>query len=358
MEKINWGIMGTGSIAGAFARGLKSLPDAELIAVGSRKQVTADRFGKLYQVPHCYASYEALVQDQDVDVIYIATPHPFHKDNSRLALEAGKAVLCEKPFTLNAAEAETVINTARQKQLFLMEAMWMRFIPAMVKVRELLTEGAIGEIQMIKADFGFRATFDPHNRLFSPELGGGALLDVGIYPLSLASMVLGKPIEATGMAQLGPTGVDEQTAILLKYPQGQLALLSAAIRTDTLTEAVLFGTEGYIKIHNPLYRPNKLTVVCKRHTDIQPSRLPSIIKRIGYALRLDKVWQQIKSQPGRDIKLPVQGNGYNYEAAEVMRCLRAGALESAIMPLDETLTLMQTLDQLRAQWGLVYPSEV
>ncbi len=325
-DKIRWGIMGTGQIAKKFATGLTVLPEAELVAVGSRTAAAANKFADMFGVPHRHGSYEALVDDAGVDVVYVSTPHSLHKENSLLCLQAGKAVLCEKPFTINAAEAEAVIQFARQQQLFLMEAMWTRFIPLMVKVRQLLADGVIGRVRMLVADLGFRAAFDPHHRLFKPELGGGALLDVGIYPVSLASLLFGSPTRITGMAHLGQTGVDEQTAVILGYDQDQLATLYAAIRTDTPGEALLMGSRGRIRIHAPMFRPTYMTLSVAGQTD-------------------------------ELIEVPLEGNGYNYEAIEVMNCLRAGQLESETMPLDETLAIMKTMDQIRAQWGLKYPME-
>ncbi|MGC9358300.1 MAG: Gfo/Idh/MocA family protein, partial [Anaerolineae bacterium] len=291
-KTIRWGILSTGSIAHKFAEGLSQLPDAELIAVGSRRQETAEAFGEEHGVPHRHASYEALANNPEVDVIYIGTPHPFHKENSLLALRAGKAVLCEKPLTINAAEAEEIITVARDRGLFLMEAMWTRFIPAVVRVRQLLAEGVIGNIRLFQADFGFRADFDPKSRLFAPKLGGGALLDIGIYPISFASMILGTPTQVTSLAHLGQTGVDEEAAILLSYPNGALAALLAAIRTATPTEATIMGTKGRIKVHSPFLHPHHLTLYSEGKEEI--------------------------------IDIPYEGNGYNYEAAEVGRCLRTG----------------------------------
>jgi predicted dehydrogenase len=190
-RRIRWGILGTGRIAGQFARGLAALDDAELVAVGSRAAQTAAEFADEHGVPHRHASYADLAADPDLDAIYVATPHPFHKGNSLLCLGAGKAVLCEKPFTINAAEAEEVVAAARGQGRFLMEAMWTRFVPAAARVRELLAEGAIGEVRMLRADFGYRAGIDPNGRLFNLALGGGALLDVGVYTVSFASMVFG-----------------------------------------------------------------------------------------------------------------------------------------------------------------------
>lgn len=357
MDKIRWGILSTGAIARAFAEGLKHLPDAELIAVGSRTQDSAERFGKAYHIPHRHGSYAQLAADPDVDVIYIATPHPFHKENALMVLNAGKAVLCEKPFTINSSEAAEVIHVAREKKLFLMEAMWTRFLPAIVKVREILAAGVIGEVRMMSADFGFRAEFDPQSRLFAPELGGGALLDVGIYPLSLASMALGLPQAVKSLAHLGETGVDEQTAMILSHGEGRLSVLSAALRTESPLEATIMGTKGRIKIHSPMFHPERLTLYVKRPPAVDPAAVPEPIKRIARALGLARLGKRFTEPWSETISLPMQGNGYNYEAAEVMRCLRAGKLESDVMPLDETLILMRIMDQIRSQWGLRYPSE-
>ncbi len=326
-DKIRWGIIGTGGIARLFARGLEQLTDAELVAVGSRSQQSADEFGDTFNVPRRHASYEALAADPDVDVVYVSTPHPFHYENSLLCLDAGKAVLCEKPFTINAAEAGALIARAREKRLFLMEAMWTRFFPAAYRLRELLAQGVIGDVRMLQADFGFRAAFDPKNRLFAPALGGGALLDVGVYVVSFASMVLGAPRHAVGLADLGATGVDEQSAMVLGYDGGRLAVLSSAVRTETPQEVLIYGTQGRIRVHRKFFQPQKLTV-------------------------------EVSGAEHTEIEMPMQGNGYHYQAVEVARCLRAGLLESEVMPLDETLTIMQTLDRIRAPWGLKYPTEL
>jgi len=355
---VRWGILSTGKIAHAFAEGLRALPDARLVAVGSRSQEAAERFGRLFDVPHRHGSYEALVQDPDVDVIYIGTPHPFHKENTLLCLEAGKAVLCEKPFALNALEAAEMIRVARARGLFLMEAMWTRFLPAFAKLRALLEEGAIGEVRLLTADFGFRAAFDPESRLFDPALGGGALLDLGIYPLALASAIFGPPERIASQAHLGETGVDEQAAIILGYAGGRQALLSASLRIALPTEAQLMGTRGRIRVHNPIFRPQKLTLYPEGVWPPPSVRIPGRLKRLGYALGLDRWGQRLRKRPGKTWHFPLEGNGYNYEAAEVMRCLREGALESPVMPLDETLAIMRTMDAIRAQWGLTYPMEV
>lgn len=323
---IRWGILGTGNIAHKFATGLQAASGAQLVAVGSRTQAAAEKFGNEFNAPRHHASYEALAQDADVDAIYISTPHPFHVSNTKLCLENGKAVLCEKPFTINTREADEVIALARQKGVFLMEAMWTRYLPSLVRTRELIADGAIGEVRMVTADFGFRTGFNEEGRLFDPKLGGGALLDVGIYPISLAFMLFGAPTEITSKASLGETGVDEQSAYLFGYDNGQIAQLSSATRTETPQEAFILGTEGSIKLHSPWWNATELT-----------------LKRNG--------------KPAEVIAPPRVGNGYNYEAEEVGRCLRAGKLESETMTLAETRTILTVMDTIRAQWGLKYPSE-
>lgn len=323
---VRWGILGPGAIARSFAEGLKSAADAQLVAVGSRDQAKAEEFGAKYDAPNRHGSYQALVEDPEVDAIYVATPHTFHKEHCLLALNAGKPVLCEKPFTINAPEAEAVVQTARERKVFLMEGMWSRFFPLMTRLREIVQAGEIGPVRMVEADFGFRAGFNPQSRLFDPQLGGGALLDVGVYVVSFASMILGAPDRVAGLATLGETGVDEQSAMILGHPNGALAMLSTAVRTNTPHNAVILGEEGRIVIQPPFWKPVKMTV-----------------SRSG--------------KPDEVIEAPFVGSGFNYEAEEVGRCLAAGKLESDILPLDESLAIMRTMDSLRAQWGIVYPTE-
>jgi len=325
-ELIRWGILGTGNIANSFATGVATMPDAQLAAVGSRNQSTADAYGDRFKIPRRYASYTELVHDPEIDVVYIATPHSLHLENMLLCFEAGKPVLCEKPFTLNAAQARQAVAQARKHQLFAMEATWMRFTPLIVRLRELLADNIIGEIRMVNADFGIRVNFDPNFRLFNPELGGGGMLDVGIYPISLAQMILGTPAQITGLAELGETGVDEQSACVLSYTGGQLAVLHNAIRTETPQEATIAGTEGWIRIHSPWWMPEAMTI------------------------------HKAGASP-QQMDIPFTANGYTYEAAEVHRSLRTGKLESKLMPLDESVAILETMDALRKQWGMRYPVE-
>jgi predicted dehydrogenase len=326
MEKIRWGILSTGSIAATFVRGLRELPEAVIVAVGSRTATSAEAFGARFDIPHRHASYEALAADPDVDVIYVGTPHNLHAANTMLCLEAGKAVLCEKPFAINAVEARAMVGLARERGLFLMEAMWTRFRPHMVALRRAIADGTIGEVRMLRAELCFRASFDPEQRLFNPALGGGALLDVGVYPIALAHMVFGAPERISSLATIGASGVDEQMTAVLGYAGGQLAICSAATRTATPASALLAGTEGWIEISSPWLPPAALT----------------LRRRDGAA----------DSLPFTEV-----GNGYQYQAAEVHACLRAGRIESETMPHTESIAIMTTMDSIRDQWGLRYPME-
>ena len=325
-EKVRWGILAPGIIARKFATGLSFLADAEIVAVGSRTQESGERFAQEFDVPTIHVGYEKLAADPNVDAIYIASPHSFHAEQSILCLEQGKAVLCEKPFTINAAEARRVVDAARANHCFLMEAMWTRHLPMTAKMRALVADGVIGDIRMITGDLGFRTGFNPHGRLFAPELGGGGLLDVGVYPISLVSMFLGKPARIVSMADIGETGVDEQAAAIFGFPGGEMAIIHTAIRTNTLRECAIMGTDGQIRLHAPALSTTHITV------------------------------SQTGKEP-EEIEVPYVGNGYNYQAAEVHRCLKEGLTESPNMPLDETISIMETMDAIRAQWGLKYPME-
>ncbi len=324
---IRWGIIGTGNIAHHFANGLKVVPDADLTAVGSRTIEKANTFGDEFDVPRRYGSYAELAADPDVDVIYVSTPHQDHKASTLLCLEAGKPVLCEKPFAINVGEAREMVDSARSKGLFLMEAMWTRFRPTMVKVRELIDGGDLGEVRFLSANIGWKSRFDPVFRLYNPDLGGGALLDGGVYPVSFASMVLGTPSTIASAVTLGETGVDEQEAIALAYPSGAVASLGVTIQASPISIGLILGTEGRIEIHHDWHRPEGLTFTPYG----------------GESQRFD--YPQ------------TEGNGYQYEAIEVARCLREGLPESPVMTLDETLSIMETMDTLRAQWGVRYPME-
>ena len=327
MEKIvRWGILGPGNIAHQFARGLSVIPDAELIAVGSQSIERANKFGDEFHIPNRYGNYADLVSDPEVDVIYVATAHPFHKDCAILCLKAGKGVICEKPFAVNAQQVKEMIACACECEQFLMEAMWTRFLPIFANVRERLAEGTIGEPRILTADFGFRAGMNPEGRLFNLDLAGGGLLDVGVYTIAMAYMVFGgAPSEIKSLAHIGKAGVDEQAGMLLGYDAGQIALLYCAVRTNTPQEMRIMGTEGSIHIPN-FWHAVSATI-------------------------------NVAGKEPEEIQMPFKGNGYEYEAMEVMRCLREGKLESDAVPLDESLSVIETMDKLRAQWGLKYPME-
>ncbi len=326
-QKIRWGILATGDIARQFAEDLRTLEDAELVAVGSRSQESADVFADKHNIPRRHASYQSLAEDPDIDIIYVATPHTLHKENAILCLESGKHVLCEKPLAINAHDAEMMIGCARERKLFLMEAVWTRFFPLMQEIRRLISENVIGQPKILTADFGCKADFNPQSRIFDPKMAGGALLDIGIYTLSLSSMIFGEPSQVMSMAHLGETGVDERSGILLQFPGNEMSVLYSTNRSNTPNEAVISGNCGQIKIHSQWWRPTKAT------------------------LSLD-------GQDGSPLEMPCDdAYGYKYEAEEVMKCIREGKTECEIMPLDETLSVLKTMDTIRKQWNLRYPME-
>lgn len=323
---LRWGILGAGSIARRVGNDVTPLSDHTFQAVGSRDKAKADKFGDEFSIPNRHDSYEALVNDPEVDLIYVATPHNFHKEHTLLALNAGKAVLCEKPFTINASEAQVLVDAARQKNLFLMEGMWSRCFPAMHKMRELLRDGAIGDPLLLQADFGFRAGVNPDSRLFNPALGGGGLMDVGVYPVALAFDIFGSPSKVAGVAHIGSTGVDEVAGMLLGYESGAIATLSTGIRVNTPQVATLIGSEGKIVLPGAWWCPKSV----------------------------------ILSRNGKDTEtfdFDFERGGFQFEAAHVAECLRAGKTESDLIPLDQSLEIMKTLDTLREQMGVKYPME-
>ena len=351
VHTVRWGILGTGRVARDFAAGLRYVSGARLAAIGSRTVESAERFARDYSVDRVCRSYRELVLDPAVEVVYIATPHTLHKEHCLLALEAGKAVLCEKPFTMDAGQAQEVIAIARQRKLFCMEAMWMHFLPGMQKAIELVRAGKIGEPRMLIADFGVPTQCDSDSRFFSKALGGGALMDRGVYPLALAWRIFGKPDKVESMSTQTSTGVDEHFSIMMKYAGGEIATVSATLTGYTGNGAVIVGTEGRINIHEPLCRPDQLTI----------SRAPMIVSE-AISLRGFDLKNRLRSNrlvrglrrflPGRakTMHLPYLGNGYNYEAAEVMRCIADGATESQIWSLNQTAGVMQTLDTVRSCW--------
>ena len=325
-EKINWGILGCGKIAHAFAEGLSVLPSARLLAVASRSGERAAGFAKRHNAERNYADYESLAVDPDVDVIYIATPHNFHFEHTLLSLDHNKSVLIEKPICVNAKETRKLIETARGKQVFLMEAMWTRFLPVIEMIKNWLKDSVLGEVKMLFADFGFNFPFDAESRIFNPNLAGGALLDLGIYPVYFSTMIFAQfPVDISSKAILGKTGIDEQSAYILKYRNGELAMLASTLKALASQSATITGTGGSIFV--PEFwkaRKARITIDGKKSKMVEPD---------------------------------FEGNGYNYEALEVMSCLKRGELESKSMSLDESLMNMQIMDSIRQQIGLVYPFE-
>ena len=334
-----------------FAEGLRSVGGAELAAVGSRAAEKADRFARIAGARRSHGSYEALVSDPGVEVVYIATPHAMHKRNCLLALEAGKAVLCEKPFAMDAEEAREVIAVARQRRLFCMEAMWMHFLPGMQKAMELLATGAIGEARMLTADFGSPTKFDPRGRFFNSALGGGAMLDRGVYPLALAWRIFGRPDKVNAMSTLASTGVDEHSSVTIGYPGGQIAVLSATLTGCAANEAVIIGSEGRITIHEPFCRPDHLTIMrAPMLTSGDQAMVKSALEDRLRSSRLARRLRRLLPGRAKAVYVPYVGNGFNYEASEVVRCLTERLTESSVWPLDHTAGVMQTLDLVRSRW--------
>jgi predicted dehydrogenase len=316
-EPLRWGVLGAGGIAAVFAADLALTDSGRVVAVGSRELARAEDFADRFAIPNRHGSYEALVDDGEVDAVYVATPHPMHRADAELALRAGKAVLVEKPFTVTAAQARELVALARERGLFLMEAMWTRFLPHVARIRELLAEDALGDIVTVIADHGQWFAEDREHRLFAPELAGGALLDLGVYPVAFATMVLGQPVEIASMITPAFTGVDGQTSMLLRYGGGAHAVLTCTLSAKSPTRAAIVGTRARIEVDGDFYAPSQFT----------------LIGRDGERVPFD----------GRS-----DGRGLRFEADEVARCLREGLLESPLMPLDESVGIMETMDAVLA----------
>ena len=327
MQHIRWGVLGCGGIARKFASSLECLENGSLQAGASSVQARADAFAEETGAIRAYGTYGALVNDPEVDAVYVATTHNFHYENVKLCLQHGKHVLCEKPFTVNASQARELMELAQEKNLFLMEAVWTRFLPAVIKLKELITEGAIGEVRALRADFVLCREFPVEGRMKNINLAGGALLDLGIYPINFANYVFDdRPIKIQGSAFLGETGVDERSFYLLDFPGGRHAILSSSFTHHAPSEAVIYGTKGHINI-------------------------PGFHAAQELQLHVD-------DQADETLKFPVHGaESFKFEIAHAMECINAGKLESEVIPLSETLNVMETMDALRAQWGLKYPGE-
>ena len=320
-DTIRWGIIGPGRIAGNVARDFPLTPGAELIAVASRSAERARDFAETHRIPRAFGSYRELLADPDVDAVYIATPHPQHRQAAIAALTAGKAILVEKAFTATVAGAQEIIDIARARGVFAMEAMWTRFQPAIVAAKNLVDDGAIGEVRQVQADLGVDRPFDPDDRLFSPTLGGGALLDLGVYVVSLAQYFLGDPAAVVAHGSLVPTGVDAEAGLLLRYDDGRTATLLCSLLHHTPGQARIFGTEGWIDILPRFHHPREI-----------------VLHRKG-------------SGPEPIVKPPV-GGGYSHELAEVTGCLFEGSAQSTVMPLADTLAVQRVLNTACEQLGV------
>ena len=318
-----WGILGPGRIAHKFVQDLLTLPDAQLYAVASSDQQRADEFAREYNIPHAFGAYEDLLTLSDLDVVYVATPHVKHYENVMMLLNGGVGVLGEKPFAMNSDQVREMIETARTKRVFLMEALWSRFMPGVNHALKLAKAGAIGKVVSVKADFGFKAPFLPDKRLFNKELGGGSLLDIGIYPLFLSYLFLDKPNQIKALATFGSTGVDEQCGMVLNYADEQLAFLDSTLLAKTDCIGLIQGETGQIRIHSRFHETTGVT--------LQP-----------------------EDQESTTFTFDRQTHGYDYEAQHVMNCLAEGRTESPVWSLNDSQNLMDLLDAVRAEAGIVY----
>jgi dihydrodiol dehydrogenase / D-xylose 1-dehydrogenase (NADP) len=346
--QVGWAILGTGTIAQSFAEDLRTVADAKLVAVGSRDAGRAASFAARFGAHRSYDSYEGAVRDSAVHAVYVATPHSRHIHDAVLVLEANKALLCEKPFMLNSEEAQTVVGLARKRQQFCMEAMWTRFLPPITETKQRVLAGEIGELVSITADFGYPSPRGPNNRLFDPSLGGGAMLDRGVYGVSLAVWFFGPPDIVKATAAISEGSVDEHSQALLAWSDGRSAVVTASLITRTSNTAMLVGTKGSILLHEPFCCPPGLTV---RQNESQPTGTYSKIWATPAARQVGRLLRRLRAR-GKYRPIRKVGHGYRYEAIEVNRCLREGCLESPLMPLDETIAVMEVMDAIHQDFRL------
>jgi predicted dehydrogenase len=322
---IRWGVLGPGGIAVKFAESMKLVEGGRIVAVASRSRERAVQFGDQFEVEARYGDYESLAGDPNVDIVYVATPHAMHERDTLMMLGAGKHVLCEKPLALNAKQADRMVHEARASRLFLMEAIWSRFLPAYRVLTDLISSGEVGDVLLVESDFGFRLPVDPAHRLYNLALGGGALLDLGIYPIQLCSLLLGKPVRVQADGIIGGTGVDEVVAAVLSFDGGRMGVIKAAIQVGLSCTARISGSVGAIALPAPMHCPRSVSVI-SNHGD-------------------------------REVDCSFPGNGLQFEIEEVHQCLREELTESQTMRLDDTVAFASTLDVVRSQIGLVYPGE-
>lgn len=326
MSSFRWGILGTGGIAQAFVDDLTRAAGHRVVAVGSRSMEKAQKFAGAIAGAAAYGSYENLVADKNVDAIYVATPHPMHEEHSLLAMNAGKPVLCEKPFAMSAKQAQTMIDASQANGVALLEAMWTRYLPHIAIVREILSSGVLGQIQTVEADHGQRLADQGRDRLVNPNLGGGALLDLGIYPISFAHLILGAPTHITARAVMTDRGVDAQTSAIFDYDNGAQAIINTTMIAKTPCRAVVSGLLGRLEIDSVFYTPSNMRVVLSDGTTT-------------------------------DYRNSYSGHGLREQAIEMARVVNAGLLESPLMPHHETVSVMNSMDEIRKQIKLTYPFE-
>ena len=322
---MNVGILGAGNIAGTMARTLNGMKDATAYAVAARDLERAQSFAKEYQLEKAYGSYEEMLQDENVDLVYIATPHSHHLEHGKLCISYGKPVLCEKSFTANAAQARELLDYAKEKGVFITEAIWTRYMPSRKIITDIIESGELGDVHMLSANLGYRLI--DKERLTNPELAGGALLDVGVYPLNFASMFFGNDIEnITSSCVKFETGVDGQAGMILTYKDGRMATLHTGMYAASEQYGIIYGSKGYLIAYN-INNIDKIDVFSSDRKLI------------------------------RTIEVPEQITGYEYEVEACMKALAEGKLECEEMPHSETIRMMEWMDTLRGQWGIRYPFE-
>jgi len=326
LKRYNWAILGCGKIAAKFSSDLKILPNANLYAVAARDLHRAEQFANDHGFAIAYGNYEEMVADPNVDVIYIATPHSHHRDHVLLCLNHKKAVLCEKAFAINSREVSEMITCARKNDTFLMEAFWTRFQPCFNKAMEILQSGRLGALKIVRSDFAFKAEFTPEKRLYNIDLGGGSLLDIGIYPVFASLITLGKPSEIRTLAEFSSTGTEESILMSFKYPGGQMASLTSSFTCHSSVETEFWCEKGTLKLNRRWHGPTTISI-----------------------------WES-GTQKNELIETgPIKGTGYYYEAAHVMKCLDEGKTESELMPLAFSADMMEILDQVRKDANIVFP---
>jgi predicted dehydrogenase len=322
---IRWGIIGTGNIANQFAEDFKFVKKGKIVGVASRRKTKADAFANKYGIENSYASYEVMVKDPSIDVIYIATPHTFHKEHTLLALNNNKHVLCEKPFAVNKNQVDEMIRLAKEKNLFLMEAMWMAFQPVFKQVQKWISQNKIGRLKTIKAEFGFKPPYDLDSRLYNLNLAGGTLLDTGIYPLTLALYLFDKdPSAMQAMATIGESNVDEQLSVNLKFDEDQMAMLSTSFMSEFKDDAIIYGENGYI--HIPNFWCSKVAFLVTKTETIEYKNNTPVF-------------------------------GYAWEADHVNQMLIENRTESNIVTFKRSEKVINNMDLIRKQIGLKYPFE-